>query len=404
MPTYSGSRQDLLPPLLKANSNHLLKGGRILSAQASRIGFVFLTVFSVEGGIQSYVKDILKAYAVQPDLPPADVLLLRDRPGCANPFEGNPRFRFYYLGNDQANLGRLHLALLLGWHLLRGRYRRIICGHVLLAPLVQFLGRVRRVPYTVMTYGKEVWSAVPRGQQRSLQQARDIWTISRYSRDLACQSNHLDSTAIYMLPCIVDGQTFTPGEKSPALLQQYELHHSRVLMTVARLWSGDIYKGVDVTIRALPQISAIFPEVKYLVIGRGDDQPRLAQLAKDLGVAEQVVFAGFVPNEALVEHYRLADAYVMPSQEGFGIVYLEAMACGIPVLSGDADGSADPLQDGRLGWRVPHRDPDAVAAACIEILKGEDPRCDGQWLRQETLANFSAKSLQTRLAKLVTGF
>jgi glycosyltransferase involved in cell wall biosynthesis len=144
-----------------------------------------------------------------------------------------------------------------------------------------------------------------------------------------------------------------------------------------------------------------FPSVKYLVIGRGDDRPRLEQLAQDLGVGDRVIFAGFVPTEALVDHYRVADAYIMPSQEGFGIVYLEAMACGIPVLSGDADGSADPLQDGRLGWRVPHRDPEAVAMACQAILAGADPRCDGQMLRQETLATFGREALPDRLYQLL---
>jgi glycosyltransferase involved in cell wall biosynthesis len=91
----------------------------------------------------------------------------------------------------------------------------------------------------------------------------------------------------------------------------------------------------------------------------------------------------------------------MPSQEGFGIVYLEAMACGKPVLAGDADGSADPLQDGRLGWQVPHRDPDAVAAACIEILQGEDRRCDGRWLREQCLALFGKEALTQRLKQLL---
>ena len=172
-------------------------------------------------------------------------------------------------------------------------------------------------------------------------------------------------------------------------------------MTVARLWRGDPYKGVDVTIRALPAIAKACPNVTYLVIGRGDDQPRLAQLAQDLGVAERVIFAGFVPNEELVDHYRLADVYVMPSQEGFGIVYLEAMACGIPVISGDDDGSADPLQDGRLGWRVPHRDPDAVATACIEALQGKDRRCDGPWLREQALAKFSKAALAQQLKQLL---
>ena len=172
-------------------------------------------------------------------------------------------------------------------------------------------------------------------------------------------------------------------------------------MTVARLHPGDIYKGVDITIQALPEILKTCPQVKYLVIGRGNDQPRLAQLARDLGVADRVVFAGFVPNEALVDHYRLGDVYVMPSQEGFGIVYMEAMACGVPVISGLGDGSADPLQDGRLGWQVPHRDPQAVAQACLEALAGQDQRCDGVWLREQILATFDRPTLPQTLAQLL---
>jgi glycosyltransferase involved in cell wall biosynthesis len=195
------------------------------------------------------------------------------------------------------------------------------------------------------------------------------------------------------VPCIVDGNIFAIGPKPQDLLAQYNLVDAKILLTVARLRSTDIYKGVDVTIKALPQIAKTFPNVKYLVIGRGDDQSRLTKLAADLGVAGRVIFAGFVPTENLAAHYRLADAYVMPSQEGFGIVYLEALACGIPVLAGDADGSADPLQDGKLGWRVPHRDNDAVATACIEMLKGEDRRCDRNWLTEQTLAAFSFQSL-----------
>jgi len=123
-----------------------------------------------------------------------------------------------------------------------------------------------------------------------------------------------------------------------------------------------------------------------------------------------VVFAGFVATADLVEHYRLADAYVMPSQEGFGIVYLEAMACGIPVLSGDADGSADPLRDGELGWRVPHRDVEATAQACLEILRaitrregGEayDRRCNGAWLRQQVIDQFGKAAFMAQLQRLL---
>ncbi|MCT7963757.1 glycosyltransferase [Laspinema sp. D1] len=365
--------------------------------------FVFLEIFSREGGIQSYVKDILTVYgdwaARQGRV--AQVLLLRDGPDCENPWEGHPGLQFEYLKSSPPMWGRVKLAGVLANRLVLHRPRRVFCGHINLVSLVQGLCQPLGIPYTVLTYGKEVWEPLPKMAQSGLRQASRLWTISRYSRDRACAANGLQPSRFELLPCAVDERQFTPGPKPPELLERYGLAGCKVLMTVARLWSGDIYKGVDVTIRALPEIAQAQPDVKYLVIGRGDDQPRLQGLAQELGVSDRVVFAGFVPTEELALHYRVADAYIMPSQEGFGIVYLEAMACGKPVLSGDADGSADPLQDGKLGWQVPHRDPQAVAAACIEILRGEDRRCDGDWLRQETIGGFGTDAFTLRVKQLI---
>ncbi|MBZ8180693.1 glycosyltransferase family 4 protein [Oscillatoria salina IIICB1] len=380
----------------------------ILDKVTKRV-FVFLEIFSQEGGIQSYIKDIFEAYRVliskaevnnPEDNYTAEVFLLRDEHGAENYFESE-NFKFHYLKTLPPWLGRLRLAIALLNCLLTQRPAHVYCGHINLASLVQKLCQPLGIPYTVLTYGKEVWEPLSPKKQQALAQAAAIWTISRYSQDRLCAANKINPQKVRMLPCVVDGNKFTPGEKPYNLIAKYNLADAKVLMTVARLWSGDIYKGVDVTIRALPKILAVFPEVKYLAIGRGDDRPRLAQLARDLDVAEKVVFAGFVPKEELVAHYRVADAYIMPSQEGFGIVYLEAMACGKPVLSGDADGSADPLQNGCLGWRVPHRDAEAVAAATIEILKGKDRRCDGEWLREQTLAKFGKEALQKRLQDLL---
>lgn len=365
--------------------------------------FVFLEIFEREGGIQSYVKDILRTYLSLPNQKSAEVFLLRDGHGWPNPFASS-RFQFHYFKAQSPQMGRVRLAAALLICLLQRRPQHVFCGHINLAVLVQTLCQPLGIPYTVLTYGKEVWEPLPSRDRRALLQSSGIWTISRYSRDRGCAANGLDPQRVQFLPCTIDGNTFTPGPKLPALVERYGLAGAKLLMTVARLWSGDIYKGVDVTIRALPEIAQVFPEVKYLIIGRGDDQPRLARLAKDLGVIHQVIFAGFVPTEQLVEHYRLADAYVMPSQEGFGIVYLEAMACGVPVLSGDADGSAEPLQDGQLGWRVPHWDPEAVAVACIEILKGGDRRCNGQWLRKQSLALFGQDAFAQRLQQLLEAF
>ena len=371
--------------------------------------FVFIEVFGCEGGIQSYVQDVLSAYAkiaaTSPDPMVADVFLLRDPP--TSPTIEASCFNYHYFKsssstkNNRSMAARIRLTLALAIYLIQNRPDCVYCGHVNLAAMVSQVCRPLKIPYTLLTYGKEVWCELPVKEKRALADANSIWTISRYSRDLACRKNNLSKDKFEMLPCVVDGSVFQPGSPPANLVEQYQLQGSRVLTTVARLWKGDIYKGVDVTIRALPKIAAAFPNVKYVIIGRGDDQPRLAQLAKDLGVADRVIFAGFVPDEALIDHYRLADVYVMPSQEGFGIVYLEAMACGLPVISGDDDGSADPLQDGRVGWQVPYRNVEAVAAACIEALSGTDRRCNGEWLRAQTLAKFSAPALVAQLDRLL---
>lgn len=363
--------------------------------------FLFLEIFSQEGGIQSYILDVLQAYQALPESKDAEVFLLRDGNDCHNPFEGKG-ITFHYLKSRSAWTGRVKLALSLLNCLVQRRPTRVFCGHIHLAPLTRLLCSPFGVPYTVLTYGKEVWNPLPATGKQALKAADGIWTISRYSRDLLCTANGIDRDRVEILPCVVDGDRFTPAPKDLTLIKKYGIENARVLLTVARLWSGDIYKGVDVTIRALPKILETYPDVKYLVIGRGDDRPRLEALAREMGVSDRVIFAGFVPTEELVEHYRLADAYVMPSREGFGIVYLEAMACGVPAVSGDEDGSADPLQDGLVGWRVPYRDPDALAIAVGEILRGDDRRCRGEWLRERTLEKFGRKALEERLQELLS--
>jgi len=251
-------------------------------ATGARHVFVFLEIFSLEGGIQSYVKDIFQAYHSlnTSQSYSAEVFLLRDEAGCDNPFETDT-FKFHYLKSLPPWKGRLKLASSLLTCFLLRRPQHVFCGHINLATLIKTLCQPLGIPYTVLTYGKEVWESLPNSQRQALQQAKEIWTISRYSRDRLCAANKIEPNKVKILPCVVDGQVFTPGAKPPDLLKKYGLAEAKVLMTVARLWAGDIYKGVDVTIRALPQILKAFPEVKYLAIGRGDDRPPGGRSAVD---------------------------------------------------------------------------------------------------------------------------
>src|SRR5205085_3283125 len=125
----------------------------------------------------------------------------------------------------------------------------------------------------------------------------------------------------------------------------------------------------------LPLLSRDIPNIAYLIVGDGSDRLRLEQKARQLGVAERVIFAGHISEEEKPDHYRLADAYVMPSSgEGFGIVYLEALACGIPVIGSKIDGSRDALRDGRLGILVNPKDSDELRAAILQALAAKEQR------------------------------
>jgi glycosyltransferase involved in cell wall biosynthesis len=112
------------------------------------------------------------------------------------------------------------------------------------------------------------------------------------------------------------------------------------------------------------------PHTIYVIVGDGDDQPRLEAVAAEVGVTEKVRFVGRVKPEELPDHFRLADVFVMPSTgEGFGIVFLEAMATGIPVIGGNRDGSLDPLADGLLGRAIdPYSEEELASAICAALF------------------------------------
>jgi glycosyltransferase involved in cell wall biosynthesis len=125
------------------------------------------------------------------------------------------------------------------------------------------------------------------------------------------------------------------------------LQSSKVILTVGRLIGQERYKGFDEVIEIMPQLVKRFPNLKYLIVGDGPDRPRLEAKAVALGVSDNVVFSGYVAESEKVAHYNLADVYVMPSfGEGFGIVLIEAAACGVPVVGSWADGSCKALLDG----------------------------------------------------------
>src|SRR5262249_6935500 len=159
------------------------------------------------------------------------------------------------------------------------------------------------------------------------------------------------------------------GPKPGYLVDRHAASGKKVLMTVSRLASLEQYKGHDRVIRALPRILSQHPDTIYLIVGDGDDRQRLESLAVGCGVVKNVQFTGLVPQEELPDYFRLADVFVMPSAgEGFGIVFLQAMATGVRVIGGSQDGSRDALCDGALGTLVDPENCEELASAILAAL------------------------------------
>jgi glycosyltransferase involved in cell wall biosynthesis len=195
-------------------------------------------------------------------------------------------------------------------------------------------------------------------------------SISRYTMEMFLSWSGCPHSRVKVLPNAIETGKYIPMEKPQQLVEKYGLQDRRVLLTVSRIVSSNRYKGHDKIIELLPALREHFSDLVYLLVGDGDDIGHLRELAASHGVEPYVVFAGKVPDEDIVKFYNLSDAFAMPScGEGFGFVFLEAAACGVPVLGGSIDGSWDALREGKLGIAVDPRDPRALFDGLVKVLQ-----------------------------------
>jgi len=196
-----------------------------------------------------------------------------------------------------------------------------------------------------------------------------VLSISRVTTERFAAWSGFPPKAILELPPCIDLAGFSPGPRDPALEARYGLEGKRVVMTFGRLVSQARAKGMDEVLAVMPALLARQPDLTYLIAGDGPDRSRLEGLARSPALDGHVVFTGRIDEAEKAAHYRLADVYAMPSRgEGFGIVLLEAMACGVPVIASSRDGGRDAARDGQLGRLVDPDDPAALEAAILAAL------------------------------------
>lgn len=329
------------------------------------------------GGIQSYLETYLA------HLDPTEVAVL------ASTFRGDESRA--YDADHPYLVERVPTSMLLPTPELAARARRLAADFgartvwfgaaaplAVLAPALRG-GTVRRI--VASTHGHEVgWSMLPgsRGVLRVIGDSTDAVTyVSEYTRRRVASAFGPRARLVHQ-PGGVDTARFRPDPaRRRAIRERLGVADRHVVVCLSRLVPR---KGQDTLVAAMPEILRRDPDAVLVVVGGGPYRGTLERLADRHGVSGRVLFTGRVPAEEIVDHHRMADVFAMPCRtrgggldvEGLGIVYLEASACGVPVVAGRSGGAPETVDDGRTGLVVDGTSPGEVAEAVASILL--DPR------------------------------
>jgi phosphatidyl-myo-inositol dimannoside synthase len=263
------------------------------------------------------------------------------------------------LNNYKGGQYRLKFIALALWKSLLDKPQLIVCTHLYLAPLGWLIARISGAQIWVSLHGIEVWAPLKGLRRFAIEHADLLLPVSRFTASKVANQLGHKKPITAVLPNAYDNLKFTPGPRSALLLERYGLDADQpLILSLTRLSKDDRRKNIDKLIKSIPKLLCTHPNLVLLIGGDGDDRPRLLNLVQQLGLKRSVLLPGRILEDELPDHYRLASAFVLPSdKEGFGIVFLEALGCGCPVMAGNRDGSRDPLDDGRFGLLVDLNQP-----------------------------------------------
>ncbi len=358
--------------------------------------FTYLTAFKGHGGIEKFNKALILALEnLTIDKHKLSIISSHDTRSDKNYLKNNNIF-YSFNGN------KINYFFSILKHLKHNDV--LILGHINLA----IIGYIFKLIYPkkcllIIVHGIEVWLPLNYIQSRVISKATKILAVSNYTKSQLLKYNHIDENKISVFPNTIDPYFYSPTDftKNSSLLKRYNIDSKqKIIITVCRISSDEGYKGYDKVIESIPLIENALENFCYLIIGKYDknEKKRLDSLITSLNIKNKVIFTGYVAEKELIDHFLLGDVFVMPSKnEGFGIVYIEAMACGIPVISGNIDGSVDALKNGTLGSLVAPENLTDITNAIVKALKNTLSNDEKLDLIKNVRASFDFNEYQKRL-------
>jgi len=367
-----------------------------------RILFLNLTTFSQSGGIEKFNKCFLKGLsqiAAEGSISSSSMSVYDD--GSDEKYYDNDLYTGFK-GKRAAFILRSVLAA--------RNHDTIIVGHVNLAVVAILIKKLFPAKKIILiAHGIEVWEPLNRFKTALLRSADLILTVSNFTRQKMFSVQKIENKNIIVFPNTIDPFFAIPTHfyDSSHLNERYGIAAGDVvLFTLARVSSSEKYKGYDVVLECLPEVLAKYPNVKYVIGGKYDaiEKERIDRMITDLKLDNAVKVIGFIKDEELVAHYQMADMFIMPSRkEGFGIVFIEAMACGLPVIAGNIDGSVDALMNGELGTLIDPRSKEEITRELCYFFEYRNLVTDEyrQSIQQKALRNFGFEAFRQRIENIL---
>lgn len=367
-----------------------------------KVLFLNLTAFSQMGGLEKFNRCFLKAL----NQIEAEGNLISE----ASSLYDTTTDERYYPRSKYKGFGKSRTKFVLSGILQGMKQDVIVLGHINLA-IVGVVAKTLwpRKKLVLITHGIEIWGAASSIQKILLAKADKIFAVSEYTRRKLIEIHGVDERKTALFHNTIDPYFPLPNTfgKSGELMRRYGLKESdKVLFTLCRLSSNEQYKGYDNVIKALKMLIAKYPDLRYVIAGKYDaiEKERIDLLLKEYGLTDKVILTGFVADDEIVSHYQLADVYIMPSKgEGFGIVFIEAMACGRRVIAGNKDGSVDALKNGELGKLADPENVEDIATSIDTYLSAEPwSSLNARQMQNDIMASFGFDVYKQRLRTLLT--
>lgn len=367
-----------------------------------KVLFLTLRIFSATGGIEKVCKVVSMALEqLSHSLPFRELKIFSayDKSNDANDNYITPSF-FKGYGQQKIRfiLGSIRTGLSMDI---------VVISHINLLSVGYFIKLLSpKTKIVLYAHGIEVWGPLSGMRKKMLHKCDKIICVSNFTKDKMLQDYKLDEKKISVINNCID--PYLPvadkKEKDNYLCKKYGFADTDIiLMTLTRLSSKELYKGYDHVLISLNNLKKQYPNIRYMIVGKYDEaeKKRLDGIIEEYSLQKYVIFTGYIPDIELAKHYCLGDIYVMPSKkEGFGIVFIEAMHYGLPVIAGNKDGSVDALANGKLGILVNPDDQDEINQAIEKIILNRE-----QFVPQPALLHekFSFQSYKNQLQEMLTG-